>query len=169
MKLVILIVLIKNYFNWLINDDKTSFFIKNDVYQGHHGDANYKVSDLVLPVPAFSEKKSTYISYSGKFQTTNFVELPNLNIRDESKFFITLGKLFSKDKDVFNDSYKDISIFNNINFYCYERLLYIKIFYVPINNFMEDYYRNDSISRNSAMMALVSNRINLFKNNFKQK
>ena len=133
---------------------------------GHHGDLNFRDSDLVLPSTLFSEKNSTYINYLGYIQKTKFSDSSILNkdVRDDLVFFKTLLK----------ENVNDIKqYFNNKKLYLYDiknSVIFSNEFFIcnntNIHYYMKDFYRNDSISRNSPIMALTSNRLNFKKSSY---
>lgn len=147
--------------NWLLDDDKTNFLSNKSfkVYQGHHNDYNFDKSDLVLPSTLFSEKNGTFINFSGLVQKTKFVDskILNTSVRDDVQIFSNLNNKVSK-TDI-----KEIIPYN-IKSDIYNKFF---IYNLPIYNYMEDFYRNDSISRNSPVMALVSNRLKSKNSSFK--
>jgi NADH-quinone oxidoreductase subunit G len=53
------------------------------VYQGHHGDINASISNLILPTTAFIEKNSTYSNVLGIVQKTKKALFSPGNSRDD--------------------------------------------------------------------------------------
>lgn len=76
--------LISNSIDYLLNDDrsidsKSSF----SVYQGHHGDANFNLVNMVLPSTAFIEKNALYCNLYSFVQKTKKVLFNVANSRDD--------------------------------------------------------------------------------------
>jgi len=153
----------KNGINWLLDDDKTNFLKNNSfkIYQGHHNDYNFEKSDLVLPSTLFSEKNATFINFTGLVQKTKFIDskILNTSVRDDVQIFSNLNN--KKFKTSINEIVPyDVDTIKNDG-------IKFLIHNLPIYNYMEDFYRNDSISRNSPVMALVSNRLKFKNSSFK--
>jgi NADH dehydrogenase/NADH:ubiquinone oxidoreductase subunit G len=73
--------------DFFFNFDSTKFFYQNSnnfkIYQGHHGDVNASISDLILPTTAFIEKNSTYSNILGIVQKTKKALFSPGNSRDD--------------------------------------------------------------------------------------
>jgi NADH dehydrogenase (ubiquinone) Fe-S protein 1 len=73
--------------DFFFNFDKIKTFYKNSnsfkVYQGHHGDINASISNLILPTTAFIEKNSTYSNVLGIVQKTKKALFSPGNSRDD--------------------------------------------------------------------------------------
>lgn len=162
----------KDSINWLLDDDKTNFINNNlyNLYQGHHNDYNFSKSEIILPSTVFSEKNGTFINFTGLNQKTKFIDskILNTSVRDDVKIISSLSNINTNKKN------EEISFLNgnnlipyNLNISIYNKNTKFKLNNIPIFNYMEDFYRNDSITKNSPVMALVSNRLGNKVSSFK--
>ncbi len=77
------------------------------IYIGHHGDVAANYADVILPVPAFTEKEATYINLEGRVQkTAKVVEAPGSALED----WRIVGKIAEK------LGYKDLAFENKGDF-----------------------------------------------------
>lgn len=152
---------------WMLDEDKTKF-LKSEatVYQGHHNDHNFSSSDIVLPSTLFSEKNSTFFNFVGIRQETKFVDskILNTSVRDDRKILKNISGL---DDHGFSMGSLDLNIHEPRHSLAGSSGLFF-INNSFISNSMKDFYRNDSITRNSPVMALVSNRVNNKNSSFNE-
>ena len=139
------------------------------VYLGHHGDATANIADIILPIPAFPEKTSTFVNMEGRVMQTTKCYNPIGESKEEWKIFRALSDQFEKKLN-----------FNNINELRQEiitKFIFLKeINLLPsvlLSNFglpvkiknreleynIKNFYMTDSISRSSVTMAKCSKEI----------
>lgn len=158
--------------SWFLDDDKTELLSSSAkdsvVYQGHHNDFNFLNSGLILPSTLFSEKNSTFFNFSGLKQETKFIDskILNTSVRDDRKILRNINDE-DIDSKVLPDELNSGLVVYDLN----TKTVPADIFKIKnsfITNYMEDFYRNDSITRNSPVMALVSNRMNNKSSSFQE-
>jgi NADH-quinone oxidoreductase subunit G len=66
------------------------------IYIGHHGDAGARMSDLVLPAAAYSEKHGTYVSTEGRVQRGEKGAFPPGDAREDWTIFRAVSELAGK-------------------------------------------------------------------------
>eukprot|EP01116_Phalansterium_solitarium_P025110 TRINITY_DN9456_c0_g1_i1.p1 TRINITY_DN9456_c0_g1~~TRINITY_DN9456_c0_g1_i1.p1 ORF type:complete len:508 (+),score=192.32 TRINITY_DN9456_c0_g1_i1:176-1699(+) len=133
------------------------------VYQGHHGDRNAPIADVILPGSMPIEKNGTYVNLEGRVQKTKFVSAPPGDARNDVKILQALGvdlgvydRSGSPQKNVGAASVPDTTATSGqLNFSD-----------TPITLQLGDFYLNDSISRSSKIMALTSSRFKKHRSNF---
>jgi NADH-quinone oxidoreductase chain G len=148
------------------------------IYQGHHGDLNAPISNVILPATSFVEKNSFYASSSAIVQKTKKALFNPGNSRDDWKILNALSTVFGFGSLNIKSSLDLVSIISQTSpFVLYKRgssflnfktappnLAYYHFFpYFSINN---NYYQYDSISRNSKIMSLCFNKFKTKSYNF---
>ncbi len=164
--------------NFILNFDKVDLSNPSafQIYQGHHGDINAIVSDLILPSTSFIEKNTFYSNSLGVVQKTKKILFNPGNSRDDWKILNALidnlGFSYFKVSNSFDlvsflsEStpfilYKRSSIFNFFSFY--GQSFYHFFNYFSVNN---NYYISDSITRNSKIMSLCYSKFKTKDYNF---
>ena len=157
---------------FLLGLDEINVSILQDsfvVYLGHHGDTAANIADIILPIPAFPEKTSTFVNMEGRVMQTTKCFNPIGESKEEWKIFRSLSDQFEKKLD-----------FNNLN-ELRQEIITKSIFLKEINalpsllssNFglpikikkreieynIKNFYMTDSISRSSITMAKCSKEI----------
>ncbi len=137
------------------------------IYHGHHGDKAANRSDLIIPMPCFTEKEGLYVNLEGRVQISRQVKLPIANVEHSFKFFNKLQGFmgieteFNKFEDlrrIMIGSHENIMHINKVN---PERLFNPKS---STNKFtrenifsnIKNFYMTDSVSRNSPTMSSCS-------------
>ena len=133
------------------------------VYMGHHGDKLASFADIVLPIPAYTEKSSTYMNIEGRVIQTSRCHNPLGEAKEEWKIFRVLSDFFGK--EIKCNNLKDLREMLIKSYNQFERLLELPkknmisfgskklISDKKINYNIKNFYMNDSISRSSETMA----------------
>lgn len=162
---------------WLIGVDDASLPLSKNglvVYQGHNGDAGAELADMVLPGAAYTEKQGTYVNMEGRVQQTLVAITPPQLARVDWKIVRALSEVLGKTLPYdtlaeLRERVRDLA--PHLTQHSYVRLppntltdprrkqkqgapkLNDSGKLVPKLHDMVDYYRTDSISRNSQTMA----------------
>lgn len=155
--------LLINYDKKLHRNSKHSF----KIYQGHHGDVNSINSNLIFPSTSFIEKNSFFSNLMCIVQKTKKVLFNPGNSRDDWKIINSLIEVFGFSSFKVASSFELLSfISTNTPFILYKRdttkVFFQNFFsktYVPYLNFLStfnNFYLNDSITKNSKIMSLCS-------------
>ena len=157
---------------FLLNLDEIDQRILKDsfiVYLGHHGDKSTQFADIILPVPAYTEKSSTYLNMEGRVLQSTKCYLPLGEAKEEWKIFRALSDglnnqlKFNNILELRNDIVnkypfiKEINILPNkldLNFSSSN-----KIKSRVINYNISNFYMTDSISRSSINMSNCTKEI----------
>jgi NADH dehydrogenase (ubiquinone) Fe-S protein 1 len=157
--------------DFFFNFDKIKTFYKNSnsfkVYQGHHGDINASISNLILPTTAFIEKNSTYSNVLGIVQKTKKALFSPGNSRDDWKVLNALSEVFSFNLSKIDGSIDLISCISRITPFILYKRNFSKFYFSGLKDFIyfhnsssksviNNYYLSDNISRNSKIMSLCS-------------
>ncbi|PPR46534.1 MAG: NADH-quinone oxidoreductase chain 3 [Alphaproteobacteria bacterium MarineAlpha5_Bin9] len=157
---------------FLLNQDEIQKDIFKDsfvVYLGHHGEASAEFADILLPVPAYTEKSSTFVNMEGRVMQSNACYSPIGEAKEEWKIFRALTEFFGKKLNFNNLTelrlelcnenkiFKELNVLPNINSLDFgnKKLILKRSFEYNIKNF----YMNDIISRSSINMANCSKEI----------
>ena len=157
---------------FLLGLDEIDLSILQDsfvVYLGHHGDATANIADIILPIPAFPEKTSTFVNMEGRVMQTTKSYNPIGESKEEWKIFRALS-----------DQFENKLNFNNLN-ELRQEIITKFIFLKEINSLpsvllskfglpvkiknreleynIKNFYMTDSISRSSVTMAKCSKEI----------
>ena len=139
------------------------------VYMGHHGDKLASFADIVLPIPAYTEKSSTYMNIEGRVMQTSRCHNPLGEAKEEWKIFRVLSDFFGK--EIKCNNLKDLREMLIKSYNQFERLLELPkknmisfgskklISDKKINYNIKNFYMNDSISRASETMAKCTKEI----------
>ena len=139
------------------------------VYMGHHGDKLASFADIVLPIPAYTEKSSTYMNIEGRVIQTSRCHNPLGEAKEEWKIFRVLSDFFGK--EIKCNNLKDLREMLIKSYNQFERLLELPkknmisfgskklISDKKINYNIKNFYMNDSISRASETMAKCTKEI----------
>jgi len=184
-------ILRTNMFNiiFLLGTDNYSFKLLKKksllIYIGSSGTQNATESSIILPSYSFIEETGIYMNTEGRAQTFEFLkryELKNKSVWSIiQKMFINsntfLSVYFFKEtmKEIQSDLINNTPLFLNkkkfsLDFYSKKIPFIIKNlnFNKPFNEFIENYYLNDPISKNSSIMGKTSFYLR-YNQNFKQK
>jgi NADH dehydrogenase (ubiquinone) Fe-S protein 1 len=157
--------------DFFFNFDSTKFFYQNPnnfkIYQGHHGDVNASISDLILPTTAFIEKNSTYSNILGIVQKTKKALFSPGNSRDDWKVLNALSEVFGFSLFKIGGSIDLISYISRITPFILYKRNYSKFYTSNLSNstyfhnsssksIANSYYLSDNISRNSKIMSLCA-------------
>jgi NADH dehydrogenase (ubiquinone) Fe-S protein 1 len=157
--------------DFFFNFDNVESFCKNSnslkVYQGHHGDINASISNLILPTTAFIEKNSTYSNVLGIVQKTKKALFSPGNSRDDWKVLNALSEVFGFNLFKVDGSIDLISYISRITPFILYKRNYSKFYVSNLENsiylhnsssksIINSYYLSDNISRNSKIMSLCS-------------
>lgn len=164
---------------WLLNYDlavlKTNSYY---IYQGHHGDVNASLANLVLPSTSFIEKNSIYANMWGVVQKTKKVLFSVGNSRDDWKIVNAIIEVLGFNSKKINTSFDLIALISKIspfvlykatNFNIWENSLLNAFAFFHFKNgvsFINNYYVGDVITRNSKIMSLCANKFKLSSYNF---
>jgi len=170
--------LVEQPIEWLYNYDALSNSKPSlKIYQGHHGDVNATLSNIVLPSTSFIEKSSLYSNALGMVQKTKKVLFSVGDSRDDWKIINALIEVLGFSAFRINNSANLLSFIAKISpFVLYKRLnnsvavvnhrffnnFFMKNFVSKVNNF----YLTDSITRNSKVMSLCFNKFSTKNYNF---
>ena len=164
--------------DWLYNYD-SSILLANSykIYQGHHGDTNALLSNIVLPSSSFIEKNSFYMNMFGIVQKTKKV-LPSVgNSRDDWKIINAFIEVLGFSNFKVTSSFDVLSLISKISpFILYKKTVdkhflidEKKSHFFHFINFcskLNNFYLADSITRNSKVMSLCFNRFSVKNYNF---
>jgi NADH-quinone oxidoreductase subunit G len=134
------------------------------VYIGHHGDKAAARADVILPGAAYTEKNATYVNLEGRVQHTHMavhphnmaqedwivmkqlataigIDLPYNNLADVRRKMALTSEVFTNTGELRKENFnlaegKKQSFIND-----------------TLPRYIDNYYRSDSISRNSKTMA----------------
>lgn len=172
---------------WFDNDEKKSDLFS--IYYGHHGDKNVQSSDLILSGTVPTERNETFLNFFGYYQKMDRVLRISNSIKEERSFlsfylFLVLKKikesLMSTTKKsgwIFHIKRENVkkvknkkmmfknSLFSLKKIKAYPRLSLKRIWEGIKGNNKVDFFLNDSISRASISMGLMSAAIK--KENYK--
>ena len=157
---------------FLLNLDEIDHSILNKsfvVYLGHHGDISAQHADLILPVPAYTEKSSTYVNMEGRVIQTSRCYNPLGESKEEWKIFRALSDLFTKKLQFNNLIELRSEIINQYHFikelntlpmlsqldFGTDKIIKSRVIDYNIKNF----YKTDVISRSSVNMSNCSKEI----------
>jgi len=157
---------------FLLNLDEIDQRILKDsfiVYLGHHGDRSAQFADIILPVPAYTEKSSTYLNMEGRVLQTTKCYLPLGEAKEEWKVFRALSDglnnqlKFNNILELRNDIVNKYPFIKEINTLPNELDLNFsssnKIKSRVINYNISNFYMTDSISRSSINMSNCTKEI----------
>ena len=77
----------------LTKEDVKDTFV---IYQGHHGDKGAHLADLILPVPAYTEKNGTYINTQGVAQESFKAVEPPEKAKEDWQIIRDLAQIMKK-------------------------------------------------------------------------
>jgi NADH dehydrogenase (ubiquinone) Fe-S protein 1 len=143
--------------------DTTNKFI---IYQGHHGDKNANIADVVLPSTNFTEKKSTYFNLEGRPQKTVRAVNSQTFVRDDWKIIKVMSLVMGIKINTLDQIKKVIpslgsinkiekSIFNNLMID--KKYNSTVLYFSQIQPLIENYYMTDTITKASPTMSKCSN------------
>lgn len=162
-----------------VKDLSASFF---RVYQGHHGDVNSQNCELILPSTSFIEKNSFFSNLSRVVQKSKKVLFNPGNSRDDWKILNSLVEVFGFSSFKVANSFELLSFISSTSPFVLYRGNGISVFssffannlllsstYCHLKNFTStnnNYYLNDSITRNSKVMSLCATKFKSKNYNF---
>lgn len=162
-----------------VKDPSASFF---RVYQGHHGDVNSQNCELILPSTSFIEKNSFFSNLSRVVQKSKKVLFNPGNSRDDWKILNSLVEVFGFSSFKVANSFELLSFIsstsplvlykgNGISVFSsfFANNLLLSSTYCHLKNFTStnnNYYLNDSITRNSKVMSLCATKFKSKNYNF---
>lgn len=162
-----------------VKDPSTSFF---RVYQGHHGDVNSQNCELILPSTSFIEKNSFFSNLSRVVQKSKKVLFNPGNSRDDWKILNSLVEVFGFSSFKVANSFELLSFISSTSPFVLYKGNGISVFssffannlllsstYCHLKNFTStnnNYYLNDSITRNSKVMSLCATKFKSKNYNF---
>lgn len=142
------------------------------VYQGHHGDRCATVADVVLPVPAYTEKSSLYANMEGRVQQTCAAVSPISSlVKDDVEILYALSchlthpmpwttrqqagdALAQKLSQNYGHHVLNQRVVEKMNLHDINDATNVQInLQVPVKYARENYYMIDPITRNSMTMA----------------
>ena len=157
---------------FLLNLDEIDPTILQDsfvIYLGHHGDISAQYADMILPIPAYTEKSSTYVNMEGRVIQTTRCYNPLGESKDEWKIFRALSdnfesKLkFNNISDLRREITSEFPFTKEINKLPSTSSLNFgsdnKISSRLIKYNIDNFYRTDVISRSSVNMSNCSKEI----------
>ena len=162
-----------------VKDPSASFF---RVYQGHHGDVNSQNCELILPSTSFIEKNSFFSNLSRVVQKSKKVLFNPGNSRDDWKILNSLVEVFGFSSFKVANSFELLSFISSTSPFVLYKGNGISVFssffannlllsstYCHLKNFTStnnNYYLNDSITRNSKVMSLCATKFKSKNYNF---
>jgi NADH-quinone oxidoreductase chain G len=168
--------------NYLVNyDDKNKLLNSKKnftIYQGHHGDISAINSNLIFPSTSFIEKNSLYLNFLGTVQKTKKVLFNVGNSRDDWKIINAIIHFLGFDYFKLSTTFDIISsiskttpfiLYKNskINFNLFSGKSKTTVFYYNnIKSVLNNFYLNNSITRNSKIMSLSYSRFKSRNYNF---
>lgn len=162
-----------------VKDPSASFF---RVYQGHHGDVNSQNCELILPSTSFIEKNSFFSNLSRVVQKSKKVLFNPGNSRDDWKILNSLVEVFGFSSFKVANSFELLSFISSTSPFVLYKGNGISVFssffannlllsstYCHLKNLTStnnNYYLNDSITRNSKVMSLCATKFKSKNYNF---
>jgi len=172
-------------FNLILNADE--FHLKNNfnsnlnfnVYVGFQADRIALNADLILPANSSLEESSTFVNVANQLVETNICLPAPSNTRTSWKILLALIIYFGDNKRIDQKNVENISNFNYFSTLNIKNRLNFqynlkkkteknnininKLFLAKSvsNNFISNYYKTDSITRNSRIMSQMTKQKNL--------
>jgi NADH dehydrogenase/NADH:ubiquinone oxidoreductase subunit G len=153
--------------NYEVIPSKDTFII----YQGHHGDINASKADLILPGSAFTEKNAPYVNAEGRPQETQRVFIAPDLAREDWKIIRALSEVCTPSKMPYNTtealkkrlcqvapSFCSNDEILSCSFSTFDSSIYSPAVMPrkPLYTKVVDFYKTDSITRASRVMATCS-------------
>jgi len=139
------------------------------IYMGHHGDNSAQIADIVLPVPAYTEKSSTYMNMEGRVLQSTRCYHPLGQAKEEWKVFRSISNnfgghlTFNNLENLRKEICKQYPLFQLINKLPSNNKLnfgeYKKVDQRILNYTISNFYMTDAISRASITMAQCTKEI----------
>jgi NADH-quinone oxidoreductase subunit G len=139
------------------------------IYQGHHGDINASIADIILPGVLPIERQGTFIDIKGELKQSKFIVPPSGEARIDWKIIVALSDFLKislpfREFSSLNSKLSSFGLGSLVSKGVLANNLSICsiVYNVGFQNIVGDFYLSDSVTRSSLILALTSNRFSKY-------